>query len=136
MTMKRMVAAAATLAMATSMIAGANRDAGRGNVGPAVVRLVESPGIFEPGELDLPAGSYIFMVTNQGVDHPVDFVLKATRSNDTTRDPSDRAVRNSRLSHRIGRGETASTGVIDLKPGAYTYGSALNPTPGFSLRVR
>ena len=135
--MNRMVvAAAATLAMATSMSAGANRDAGPGTVGPAVVRLVESPGAFEPRELDLQAGSYIFMVTNQGVDHPVDFVLKLTRSEDTARDASDRAVRNSRLSHRIGSGETASTGVIDLKPGVYTYGSALNPTPEFSLRVR
>ncbi len=76
------------------------------------------------------------MVTYQGVDHVVDFVLMQTKSDDVADDPSGRPLRNSRLSRRIGSGETASSGIVEMKPGTYAYSIALNPTPEFALRVR
>jgi plastocyanin len=133
---KIMIVAAATLGMAISMSPGADRGRDARIEGPVVVRLVQGPGSFEPQDLELKPGRYIFMVTNQGVDHEVDFVLKMTRSAEMTDDPSGRPVRNSRLSHRIGNRETASTGIVDLKAGSYVYSSALNPTPEFALAVR
>jgi hypothetical protein len=131
-----MMAAVVTLGMTVSALPGADRGRDPQADGPVVVRLVQGPGSFEPRNLDLKPGRYIFMVTNQGVDHQVDFVLRMTRSAEAADDPSDRPVRNSRLSRRIASGETASSGIVDLKAGTYVYGSELNPTPEFSLVVR
>lgn len=133
---RTIVAAAATLLMSVTLSPGAGRECGAETTGPAIVRLVETSGAFEPKELELRPGKYIFMVTNQGVDHPVDFVLTMTKSDEGAEGSSGRPVRNSRLSHRIGNGETASSGVVEMKPGTYTYGSPLNPTPEFTLTVR
>lgn len=135
--MNRMIiAAAAVLVTATTMSAGADKGAAPEPPPPTVVKLVETPGSFDPRSLDLPAGKYVFLVTNQGVDHPVDFLLKLTKSEDLNQDPSDRTVRNSRLSHHVANGETAGTDVVELKPGTYTYSSTLNPTPEFTLTAR
>ena len=128
--------AVVAIAMGVSMSAGADRGREARPDGPVVVRLVQEPGGFEPRNLELKPGRYIFMVTNQGVDHEVDFVLKMIRSAETADDPSERPVRNSRLSHRIGNGDTASTPIVDLKAGSYVYSSLLNPTPEFGLVVR
>lgn len=80
----------------------------------------------------------IMMVTavTLGMAISMSLVLKMTRSAEIADDPAERPVRNSRLSHRIGNGETASTGIVDLKAGSYVYSSALNPTPEFALAVR
>lgn len=133
---RNFVAAVAVLMTTISLSPAADRERAPENAGPAVVRLVETPGAFEPKDLELRPGKYIFMVTNQGVDHPVDFVLTMTKSDEVAEGSSGRPVRNSRLSRRIGNGETASSGIVELKPGTYAYGSALNPTPEFTLTVR
>ncbi len=135
--MSRTIIAAAAILMTTmTMSPGADRERGPETTGPTIVRLIETSGAFEPKDLELRPGKYIFMVTNQGVGHPVDFVLTLSKSDEVVEGSSGRPVRNSRLSHRIGDGETASSGIVEMKPGTYTYGSALNPTPEFTLTVR
>jgi len=114
-------------------------DIGKGELsssGPTVVRLAVSPGTFEPRDLELRPGRYIFMITNQGVDHPIDFVLKRVEGQDADGKADPRPVRGARLTRLIRNGETSSTPVVDLKAGSYTYVSPLNNTPECSLIVR
>src|SRR2546425_467151 len=101
--------AAAGMAATISVLTAGGTARSPEIAGPIVVKLVEGQGRFEPKSLELRPGQYIFMVTNQGVDHPVDFVLKLTRTDRVGDDPSGRPLRGSRLSHRVGDGETAST---------------------------
>ena len=108
---------------------------GTGNGAPEglmVVRLVQIPGSIEPGVLTLPPGKYLFMVTNAGVDRPVDFVL---RRRDGVSGETKRVV-GSRLSRVVKRGETASSGVVELRQGAYVFSSPRNGTPEYRLEVR
>jgi hypothetical protein len=104
--------------------------------GPTVVRLVQSPGAVEPQNLELRPGRYLFMVTNQGVDHEVDFVLKRVEGIGSRGEVDPKPVRSARLGRLVRSGETSSTSIVDLKPGTYTYSSPLNHTPEYTLTVR
>lgn len=96
-----------------------------------VIELVQTPGMFEPTELELEPGKYIFKVTNRSVDHEVAFLLSEGKKDGT---PGEE-VADSRLPKTLKRGETASTPVVELSPGKYVYQCPLNPTPHYIITV-
>ncbi len=94
------------------------------------VKLVQTEGEFTTKELSLKEGSYIFEVTNQGVDHELGFVL-------TPKGKTDQAhhIKAAYVQNAIKDGETSSSKVVTLTKGEYEYFCPLNPTPHYTLIV-
>lgn len=99
-----------------------------------LVKLTETPGQFETKSLTLKPGMYQFEVTNQSVDHEVAFFLQAEKDKEMKELSS--AVPNSMLPKTLMKGETASSGVVELKKGKYVYSCPLNPTPHYVITVQ
>jgi len=91
-----------------------------------VVQLAQTPGEYETKSLALAPGKYIFEITNKNVDKKLGFYLTDDRK---------KQVENSGLASLVKKGETARTGVVELKAGDYNYNCPLNPTPLYSLAV-
>ena len=91
-----------------------------------VVQLSQTPGVYETTTLNLTPGKYIFEVTNKNVDKKLGFYLV---------DGGKKQVANSGLENLVKKGETAQTGVVELKAGTYNYSCPLNPTPHYTLAV-
>ena len=98
-----------------------------------VVKLVETPGQFEGKTLKLKPGKYQFEVTNKSVDHEVAFFLQAEA--DKGSKEFSTALANSGLPKLLKQGESAKTGVVELKKGTYVYSCPLNPTPHYTITV-
>jgi hypothetical protein len=49
---------------------------------------------------------------------------------------SNKPVSNSMTDGHIKKGETKSTGVVELKAGTYEYSCPLNPTPEYRIIVK
>jgi plastocyanin len=99
---------------------------------PEVVKLDQTTGAFTQEELTIKPGTYIFEVSNRGVDHAVGFVLiKAGQ------DPSDpkNHIQAAYLNRTIENGEVASSGEVTLEAGSYEFFCPLNPTPHYTLVV-
>ena len=98
------------------------------NVGtPETIKLSQNEGIYNEGELELAAGYYVFEVTNTEVAKDLGFYLQ---------DADGAQVTNSGLKELVGEGETNSSGLVYLAPGAYQYSCPLNPTPHYTVNVR
>ena len=91
-----------------------------------VIQLAQTSGQYETKSLALIPGKYIFEVTNKNVDKKLGFYLT---------DNAKTQVANSGLASLVKKGETARTGIVELKTGAYSYNCPLNPTPLYSLTV-
>lgn len=133
---KRLALLGIALLLAPSLAAAGQETGERSNSGPTVVRMAQSPGAFEPQTLELRPGQYIFMVTNQGVEHEVDFVLKRMEGQNAQGEADPKPLRGARLTRPIRNGETSSTPIVELKAGTYVYDSPLNKTPEYTLTVR
>lgn len=96
-----------------------------------VVKLDQTPGEFEQTELTLKAGTYIFDVTNSGVDHEVGFVITTVNKKGESGDH----LKTSYLSKTINDGESARSQAVSLEPGTYHYFCPLNPTPTYTITV-
>lgn len=95
------------------------------------IQLNQTPGEFETKELTLKAGeSYVFEVTNAGVDHKVGFVVAPEGKTDQANH-----VANAYLSKTIKNGESAKSKVVTLDKGEYVYFCPLNPTPQYKITV-
>ena len=94
------------------------------------IKLVQTPGQFEPQKLELKPGKYIFEVTNQNVDHEVGFYLRKK-----TADGKGKPLPNSDTGH-MKTGQTGKSGVVTLEPGEYLYSCPLNPTPHYVITVK
>lgn len=96
-----------------------------------VIKLTQTPGKFNKKELKLKAGeSYIFEVSNKGVDHPVGFVVapkgKTEKANHIT---------NAYVKEMVKEGKTQSTNEVVLEKGEYVFFCPMNPTPEYSIVV-
>jgi hypothetical protein len=98
-----------------------------------LIKLSETPGQFETKTLKLKSGKYQFEVTNKNVDHEVAFFLQ-TESDKGKKEMSS-TVPNSLLPKMLKQGESALTGIVELKKGNYVYSCPLNPTPHYSIIV-
>ncbi|MEL7163782.1 MAG: hypothetical protein AAFN92_23690 [Bacteroidota bacterium] len=94
---------------------------------PTVIQLSQTEGQYTAQLLSLPAGDYIFEVTNLSVEKDLGFYLQ---------DGTEAQVANSGLAELIGNGETSRTGVVTLTPGTYQYSCPLNPTPHYQITVK
>ncbi|MBT32973.1 MAG: hypothetical protein CMO01_25220 [Thalassobius sp.] len=94
------------------------------------IKLTQTEGAFETESLTLKEGTYIFEVTNQGVDHELGFVLAPKGKTDMEFHIKDAYVQNA-----IKKGETSSSKEVTLKKGEYVYFCPLNPTPQYTLIV-
>ncbi|PQB05283.1 hypothetical protein [Aureitalea marina] len=92
------------------------------------VKLEQTPGEFTQQTLKLKPGSYIFEVTNKGIDHAVGFVL-APKS-----DP-DAHIQSAYVTKAIAKGATERSNTTVLTKGEYVYFCPLNPTPQYKLIV-
>ncbi|MGD1892371.1 MAG: cupredoxin domain-containing protein [Cyclobacteriaceae bacterium] len=96
-----------------------------------VVKLDQATGEFTQLELTLKAGeTYVFEVTNSGVDHEVGFVVAPKGQTD-----QEHHIPEAYLAKTITDGETASSQQVTLEKGEYVYFCPLNPTPQYSLIV-
>jgi len=98
-----------------------------------VVKLEQTPGEFDQEEITLKAGTYVFEVTNKGVDHEVGFVLVPAGA-----DASDAAnhIKEAYLAKTINDGETAKSNEVVLAKGEYNFFCPLNTTPHYTLVVK
>ncbi len=100
--------------------------------GATVVELSQVPGEFEPKQLTLKPGKYIFKIKNESVDHEVGLALVTVQTDGSDGD----YVPGSQLKKYPNQGETGTSGVVELKPGKYAYFCPLNPTPHYTLTVK
>jgi hypothetical protein len=98
-----------------------------------LIKLAETPGQFETKTLNLKSGKYQFEVTNKNVDHEVAFFLQ--KEADKGKKEMSSTVPNSLLPKMLKQGESAVTGIVELKKGSYVYSCPLNPTPHYSIIV-
>lgn len=95
------------------------------------VKLNQTPGVFEQTELKLEAGkSYIFDVTNEGVDHKVGFVIAPKGKTD-----QKNHIKEGYLAKTIANGESSQSQTVTLEKGEYVYFCPMNPTPQYTIIV-
>jgi len=98
---------------------------------PKTIKLSQSPGEFNIEGLTLSAGTYVFEIANETVDHAVGFVLapkgKADQANH---------IKEAYVQKTPERGETSQSKVVTLTPGEYVYFCPLNKTPQYTLTVK
>ncbi len=93
-----------------------------------VIDLIQHPGTFNKTELILSPGKYRFNITNADVQKEVGFYVHELGNK--------QSLPNSMPSGTIKKGETKSTGVVELKSGTYEYSCPLNPTPEYKIVVK
>lgn len=94
------------------------------------VKLEQTEGKFTTETLKLKAGTYVFEVTNKGVDKELGFVL-APKGKTEQKDHIPEAY----LQKTILKGETSTSKEVTLAKGEYQYFCPLNPTPLYTLVV-
>ncbi|XLS28318.1 cupredoxin domain-containing protein [Flavobacteriaceae bacterium M23B6Z8] len=94
------------------------------------VQLEQTEGQFTQQEVTLKAGTYVFEVSNNGVDHKVGFVL--TPKGKTSQKDH---IKEAYVKKTIANGETSNSKEVTLEKGEYVYFCPLNPTPQYTLRV-
>lgn len=96
-----------------------------------VVKLNQTNGNFTQQELNLKAGeTYVFEVTNSGVDHEVGFVVAPKGQTER-----EHHIAEAYLTKTITDGEMAASQEVTLEAGEYVYFCPLNPTPQYILTV-
>ena len=95
------------------------------------IKLVQTEGAFETQTLTLNEGTYVFEVSNQGVDHARGFVLAPKGKTDQANH-----IQNAYVQKTIADGETSTSKEVTLRKGEYVYFCPLNPTPEYTLIVK
>ena len=105
----------------------------KNNEDVSTVKLIQTPGKFENGELKLKAGNYQFEVVNKNIDTEVAFILRKEEDRESM--DLSTALPNSLLKNTLKKGEKGMTGVVKLESGQYVYGCPLNETPIYTITV-
>lgn len=105
----------------------------KNNEDVSTVKLIQTPGKFESGELKLKAGNYQFEVVNKNIDTEVAFILRKEEDRESM--DLSTALPNSLLKNTLKKGEKGMTGVVKLESGQYVYGCPLNETPIYTITV-
>ena len=95
------------------------------------VKLTQVEGAFEETELMLEAGTYVFEVANDGVDHEVGFVIVPKGKTEM----SDH-IKEAYVQEMIADGKTSTSKEVTLAAGEYEYFCPMNPTPHYALVVK
>jgi len=95
------------------------------------VKLTQVDGAFEETELTLKPGTYVFEVTNDGVDHEVGFVVVPKGKHEM-----EDHIKEAYIQKMIKDGETSTSKEVTLAEGEYEFFCPMNPTPHYSLTVK
>ena len=117
-----------TFALIISFSAIQAQEMTKSDSSPETIKLEQTPGEFTQQTLTLKPGSYIFEVSNKGIDHAVGFVL-APKSN------PDAHIQSAYVTQAIATGATQRSNLTVLTKGEYVYFCPLNPTPQYRLIV-
>jgi len=95
------------------------------------ITLEQTPGEFSIQSLTVAPGSYVFDVTNNGIDHAVGFVVAPVGKTD-----QEHHIQEAYVQKTISDGESSKSKVVTLEKGEYVYFCPLNPTPQYKLVVK
>lgn len=94
------------------------------------VALEQTKGEFTQKSVTLSEGTYIFEISNNGVDHNVGFVLAPKGKTDEANH-----IKNAYVTKMVEPDGTSTSKKVTLKKGEYVYFCPLNPTPEYVLTV-
>lgn len=94
------------------------------------IKLEQTVGKFNTESLTLSAGTYVFEISNSGVDHEVGFVIAPKGKTD-----QPNHIKEAYVAKTIKDGETSSSKEVTLTKGEYVYFCPLNPTPQYTITV-
>ena len=89
------------------------------------ITLEQTPGEFTQKAVTISAGTYIFEIANNGVDHNVGFVL-VKKGKDVSK--PENHIQTAYVTSPVGTNETQSSKPTVLTKGEYVYFCPLNPT--------
>ena len=93
--------------------------------GVKVIALEQTPGEFTEKTKTVPAGTYVFEIANNGVDHNVGFVL-VEKGKDISK--PENHIQTAYVTAPVGTNETQTSKPTVLEKGEYVYFCPLNPT--------
>lgn len=94
------------------------------------IPLKQIDGEFVEKKLTLQAGTYVFEIANENVDHAVGFVLAPKGKTDEANH-----IKAAYVTAPVKIGTTSKTQEVTLAKGEYVYFCPLNPTPEYTLLV-
>jgi len=94
------------------------------------VTLEQTKGVFTQKSLTLPAGTYVFEISNKNVGHDVGFVLAPKGNTD-----EKHHIKEAYVTSLVKNNSKSNTKEVTLAKGEYVYFCPLNPTPQYTLKV-
>jgi plastocyanin len=95
------------------------------------VSLEQTSGEFTQKQITLSAGTYVFEVANNGIDHNVGFVLVPQGKKG-----AEHHIKNAYVNKAVATNKKSTSKKVTLKKGTYEYFCPLNPTPRYKLIVK
>lgn len=89
------------------------------------IALEQTPGEFTQKELTVPAGTYVFEISNNAVGHDVGFVL-VKKGDDISK--QENHIQTAYVTEVVATGKTQSSQPTILEAGEYIYFCPMNPT--------
>ncbi len=93
--------------------------------GVKTISLEQTPGEFTQKELTVPAGTYVFEISNNEVGHDVGFVL-VKKGEDITK--PENHIQTAYVTEVVSTGKTQKSQPTVLEAGEYVYFCPMNPT--------
>lgn len=95
------------------------------------VSLEQTTGEFTQKSLTLSEGTYVFEISNNGVDHELGFVLAPKGKTDEANH-----IKEAYVTSMVATNSKSKTQKVTLAKGEYVYFCPLNPTPQYTLIVK
>ncbi len=95
------------------------------------IKLEQTEGVFTIQGLTLSEGTYVFEISNKGVDHELGFVLAPKGKTD-----QEHHIKEAYVQKPVNNGETTTSQEVTLAKGEYVYFCPLNPTPQYTITVQ
>lgn len=95
------------------------------------VALEQTNGEFTQKQITLSAGTYVFEIANNGIDHEVGFVLVPQGKKG-----AEHHIKNAYVTKAVATNKKSNSKKVTLKKGTYEYFCPLNPTPRYTLVVQ
>lgn len=95
------------------------------------IQLEQTKGVFTVQGLTLSEGTYVFEISNNGVDHEVGFVVAPKGKTE-----AEHHIKEAYVQKTIKDGESSTSKEVTLAKGEYVYFCPLNPTPLYTITVK
>jgi hypothetical protein len=95
------------------------------------ISLEQTKGEFTQKAITISEGTYVFEISNVGVDHEVGFVLAPVGKTD-----AEFHISSAYVTAPVATNTTGHSNKVVLKKGEYVYFCPLNPTPEYTLIVK